>query len=68
MVSMYIDSTTGKVIEVDFKFINKQGFGTIPLSVYRKIETDLKRQIWFTPTAEGKKMNFLMRGWMHKVK
>jgi len=67
-VTMYIDSTTGKVIEVDFRFGNIHGAGTIPIYVYRRIELDLKNQIWFTPTAEGKKMNYLMRAWVHEVK
>ena len=66
-ICMYIDPTTGKVAEVDFNFNAKKGFGTIPMTVYRKIETDLKSQIWFTPTVEGKKLNYIMRYWNHEV-
>ncbi len=68
MVRMTIDTDTGRVIEVDFSFINMHPFGTIPISVYRKIELDLKNNIWFTLTADGRKLNFTRIGWMHKVK
>jgi len=66
-ITMYINSDSGNVVEVEFGFLTVSGFATIPVSVYRKIETDLKSQIWFTPTAEGKKLNYLMHHWMHEV-
>ena len=66
-VTMYIDPNTGKVIEVDFWFDKNKVFGTIPVSVYREVELKLKNDVWFTPTEEGKKLNYIMRGWMHKV-
>ncbi len=66
-VTMYMDPATGKVIEVDFHFSPITLMGTVPISVFRKIETDLKSQIWFTPTAEGKKMNYLMKALYYKV-
>jgi hypothetical protein len=67
-VTMYISPETGKVIEVDFNFDKNKEFGTIPVSVYREVELELKNNVWFTPTAEGKKLNYLMRSWMHEVK
>jgi len=67
-ITMIISPETGKVIEVSFDFMPKSGYGTVPVSTYRKIETDLKAQIWFTPTAEGKKVNYLMRFWLQEVK
>ena len=64
-IRMYISPETGKVIEVLFTFTTVSPFATIPLSVYRKIEVELKKQIWFTPTKDGKRLNHLLRGWMH---
>ena len=64
---MYIDSSTGKVIEVDFDFLSIDPFATIPISVYRKIEVELKQNIWFIPTAEGKRMNYLVRMWNQEI-
>jgi hypothetical protein len=66
-VSMYIDPNTGKVMEVKFRFVKDEGMGTVPVSAFREIEINLKNNVWFTPTAEGKKLNFLFRGWRHKV-
>ncbi|WP_235817246.1 DUF5043 domain-containing protein [Bacteroides congonensis] len=53
-ILLYIDSNLGQVSEVEFQFSSFWPCATIPLSVYRKIETELKKNIWFTPTAEGK--------------
>lgn len=66
-VSMTINSNTGRVIEVDFRFYKDEPFATIPVSTYRKIEVALKNQVWFTPTAVGKQLQVLVRGWMHEV-
>ena len=65
-ICMYISPETGKVIEVEFHLSTVSPFATIPLSVYRKIEVELKKQIWFTPTKDGKRLNYLMRFWMHR--
>ncbi len=66
-VTLTIDSSTGKVIEVDFCFFYSDLMGTIPVSTYRKIELELKEKIWFTLTETGKKLTFVQRGWMHTV-
>ncbi|GHU79774.1 hypothetical protein FACS1894145_4640 [Bacteroidia bacterium] len=66
-VSMTINTSTGKVIEVDFRFMYNDPFATIPVSTYRKIELDLKSQIWFTLTNTGKQLKFIHRGWLHEV-
>lgn len=66
-ICMYIDSNTGKVIEVDFTFLASNPFATIPVSVYRKIELELKKNIWFTTTEEGKRMNYLVRTWRQEI-
>lgn len=67
MVVMTIDPDSGRVIEVHFNFYKDGTFATIPVSTYRKIEVALKNQIWFTPTAVGKQLQVLVRGWMHDV-
>jgi hypothetical protein len=66
-VSMTIDTSTGKVIEVDFRFMYNGPFATIPVSTYRNLELALKNQIWFTLTDTGKQLKFIKRGWMHEV-
>jgi hypothetical protein len=67
-ITLIIDSNTGKVIEVNFDFHKINKFATIPISVYRKIETELKANIWFTTTETGKKLNYLMLFWRQEVK
>lgn len=62
-IVMYIDPNSGKVSEVKFRFASFQPYATIPVSVYRTIEIELKKNIWFTPTEYGKKMNYIYIGW-----
>ena len=64
---MTIDPATGKVIEVDFRFYRSEAFATIPVTTYRKIEQDLKNQVWFTVTPTGKQLKFVICGWMHEI-
>lgn len=59
-IGMYINPDTGKVDEVDFTFANFGPYATIPISVYRKIEMDIKQNIWFVPTDEGRKLNYIL--------
>lgn len=63
IITMCINSDTGKVDEVEFSFINFGTYATIPISVYRKIETDLKEKVWYIPTEEGKKLNYIYYWW-----
>ena len=56
---LYINSSTGKVDEMHFEFRSRDPFATIPVSVYRKIETEIKKKIWFTLTTEGKNLNYI---------
>ena len=66
-ISLYIHPDTGKVIDVSFSFSNRENFATIPISVYRKIELELKKNIWFVPTEHGKKFNYILLWWEQKV-
>ena len=67
VISLYIHPDTGKVIDVSFGFSNRENFATIPISVYRKIELELKKNIWFTPTEHGKQFNYILLWWEQKV-
>lgn len=62
-ILMCINTDTGKVDEVNFEFVNFGGYATIPVSVYRKIETEIKKGIWFILTEEGKKLNYIYQCW-----
>ena len=62
-ISLYIHPDTGKVTDVMFSFSNLENFATIPISVYRKIELELKKNIWFVPTEHGKQFNYILLWW-----
>lgn len=66
-VTMTIYTNTGKVIGVDFSFFHTDPISTIPVSTFRQIELELKEKIWFTPTAEGRKLKFIKRGWWQEI-
>ena len=52
-----------KIIEVDFDFVTFNPFATIPVSVYRQIEIQLKEKVWFVPTEFGKGLNYIYLCW-----
>lgn len=60
IISMYINSETGKINEVSFEFMSVGPYATIPISVYSKIEIGIKQKLSFKPTAEGKKLNYIL--------
>lgn len=60
---LYISSDTGKVIGVEFQLYRDSPYMHIPLSVFRQIELDLKRQIWLTLTAAGRRLNYIYLNW-----
>ena len=66
-VTLIMSPQTGKVIEVNFGFMKESPLATIPVSVYRQMELKFKSDIWFVPTAEGKKLNYIMRAWVHDI-
>ncbi len=67
-IALYIDPDSGEVLEVEFQFTNFRPYATIPISVYRRIELEMKKNIRFTPTAEGKKFNYIFLGWRQEIK
>ena len=66
-VVLHINPNTGKIDGVIFNFPHKQPFATIPISTYRKIELKLKETMTYTPTAYGKRQNYIFQGWVQKV-
>ena len=66
-IRLIMSPQTGKVIEVNFEFMKNTPLATIPVSVYRQMELKFKNEIWFVPTEEGKKLNYIMCGWVHKI-
>lgn len=66
-ITMCISSTTGKVDEVYFEFLESDPYAAIPVSVYRKIETELKKNIWYTLAPEGKKLNYIFHSWAQEL-
>jgi hypothetical protein len=68
IVTMIVDPSSGNVIEVYFKFGSIQGYATVPVSVYRQIETEIIKNVWYIPTEKGKNLNYIMLSWSHQVK
>ena len=46
-IIMYINSTTGTVDEVNFEFYKSTPYTTIPISTFRKIETEIKKNMTY---------------------
>ena len=68
LIILYINSDTGKIMEVEYRLLGFEFLASIPVSVYRKIEVGLKENVWFVPTEEGKRRNYILRGWLHEVR
>ena len=58
-LTMYINTDTGKIDDVCFRFLNNEPYAYIPVSVYRNIELAIKENIQFVLTDEGRKLNFI---------
>mgnify|MGYP000905345133 FL=1 len=58
-IRVTVNTSTGKVIEVGFWFLNDDPFATVPVSQYREIEQRIKADsaIWFTLSDFGKQLN-----------
>ena len=67
-IMMYIDPDNGKIADVEFMFVTFNPYVTIPVSVYREIETEIKKNIWFTVTDDGKKFNYIVLWWRQEPK
>ena len=67
-ITLYIDPDTGKVADVEFLFVTFNPYATIPVSVYREIEVEIKKNIWFNITPDGKRFNYIMLWWRQEPK
>jgi hypothetical protein len=67
-IILYVDPDTGKIVDVVYKFLSVSPYGVVPVSVYRKIEIELKKNVWFVPTEQGKRRNYIIVGWLHEVR
>ena len=63
IVTLFLDSQTGKVREVEFSFHRDESFGLIPIEDFIRVEQELKEKIQITPTSEGKKLNYIFFWW-----
>lgn len=61
--TMYLDPDSGKVVEVLFRLTTFSPFAKVPLYIFRNMEVQLKEKISFTPTSEGRKLNYIMLSW-----
>ena len=67
-IMMYIDPNNGKIADVEFMFVTFNPYATILISVYREIETEFKKNTWFTVTDDGKRFNYIMLWWRQEPK
>lgn len=58
-VTCYINSETGKIDEVLFEFFKTSGYISVPISVFRQIELNLKKEIQYEITELGKQLDFI---------
>ena len=56
---MYVNTETGKIDDVCFRFLNNEPYAYIPVSVYRNIELAIKENVQEVLTDEGRKLNFI---------
>ncbi len=66
IIELFINSQTGKIADVVFEFPSVTivgDFNTAPVSIYRQIEVELKKNVWFVPTKFGKNLNYIYMFW-----
>lgn len=59
IVTMYVNSTTGRIDDVMFEFFETSPYRFIPVSTYRRIEQEIKQNIQVTPTDAGRRLNYI---------
>ena len=65
-IVLYIESATGKIADVVFNFTTQKIadiYTQVPVSVYREIEVELKKNVQFTPSDVGKNLNYIFMFW-----
>ena len=64
MISVQINSADGTVAGVGFMFNKGDEYESIPVSVYKQIEEEIKENLIFEITPKGKKLNYNTVGWL----
>ena len=67
-ITLNISSTTGRITDVYFEYVNLSDYTKIPVDVYRNIELRLKNEVVFTLTEEGKRLTYCYLGWSQTPK
>ena len=64
-ITLNVSSTTGKITDIYFAYdlTVSSKYRSIPIDVFRTIELQLKEQIVFELTEEGRKMNYCLLAW-----
>lgn len=65
-IVLYIESVTGKIVDVVFNFLTgrlAEIYTQVPVSVYREIEVELKKNVRFTPSAIGRNLSYIFMFW-----
>jgi hypothetical protein len=63
VITLIIDTETGKVSEVIYEFPNASPYTLMPVFMYHKLELALKDNLRFTLTDHGKRLNYAMLTW-----
>lgn len=66
ILTMYVNSTTGKIDDITFEFFENSPYCFIPVSVFRAIEFSIKQNIQLTLTDAGRRLNYIY--WWEEVK
>ena len=66
ILTMYVNSTTGKIDDITFEFFDDSPYRFIPVSTYRAIELSIKQNIQLTLTDAGRRLNYIY--WWEDVK
>ena len=59
ILSMYVNSTTGKIDDITFEFFDDSPYRFIPVSTFRAIELSIKQNIQLTLTDAGRRLNYI---------
>ena len=58
-IELHINSTTGKVDDVKFSFSNRNSWVNISVPTYRKMELQIKDQLFYNLTDDGRKLTYI---------
>jgi len=69
IITVAFNTTTGKAMEVEFEFLRKQCYATVPVSAYREIETRIKADpdLSLTFTSFGQQLNYVKMDYIYEL-